>query len=98
MKRYIRLNDAYPSLVGKFPYKIKYHSESGSDDEVEIKLSYKTALLFINGQNVCSFYPTSTSNPEFWVKEIQESCEDYGHPISKEKALALTTYMIDNIR
>lgn len=106
MKRYIKssiYNDIIDDIKNKaalkaeFPGEILYHSASDEDD-VQIKLSYKTALLFIDGKNVCSLYPKPTQSPDIWVRELKEWCEDYGHPISNERALELATYMITNIK
>lgn len=98
MKRYVMSSDEYPSLRGEFSGKIRYHSESTNDSGVQIKLSYKTAFLYINGENVCSFYPSKGDTLEFWVRELKESCQDYGHPISDAKAEELAAYMLENIR
>lgn len=98
MKRYIKSTENYPEYRMDFPVSVIYHSESDTDDAVQIKLSYKTALLFIDGNNVGSLYPDPTDSLDIWVKELKECCEDYGHPISDEKALELATYMIDNIK
>lgn len=98
MKRYVVSSSEYPTLRGEFPVKIRYHSESNNDSGVQIKLSYKTAFLYIDGENVCSFYPSRGDTTEFWVHELKESCQDYGHPISDAKAEELATYMLENIR
>ena len=98
MKRYIKFAETYPELRGEFPIKISYHSTSNNNSDIQIKLSYKTALLFINGQNVCSFYPTPKDSPNFWVREIKEACQDYGYNVSDDKAYDLATYMVENIR
>ena len=94
MKRLV----TYKELNAEFPVRIRYHAEISPDPDIQIKMSYKTAFLFIDGQNVCTFYPNKTDKPEFWVKEIKEYCEDYGYNINDEKALELAKYMIDNVR
>lgn len=94
MKRLV----AYKELRYEFPNRVRYHAETSSDADIQIRMSYKTAFLFIDGQNVCTFYPSKTDKPEFWIREIKEYCEDYGYNISDEKALELAKYMIDNVR
>lgn len=95
MKRYIK-QDA--ELRAEFPGKIIYHSESDADSGVQIKLSYKTALLYIDGVNVCSMYPSPKDPVNFWTREIKDWCSEYNHPISDARATELATYMIENIR
>lgn len=96
MKRYIK--QSAPELRAEFPGKIKYHAESNTDSGVQIKLSYKTALLYIDGVNVCSMYPTPTDSVDMWVREIKEWCSDYDHPISDDRARELAEYMVTNIK
>lgn len=95
MKRLV----TYKELHYDFPgIKVMPHSTYDFDDNVEVRMSYKTALLYVNGQNIGSFYPKPTDNPEFWVSTIKEFCEDNGSPISEDKALDLAEYAINNVR
>lgn len=96
MKRYIK--STIPALEGYFPVEIKYHDTSDQNQDVVVKMSYKTALLFVDGVNVCSYYPKKTDNPEFWVKELMEECATCGHPIDETRAYELAEYMISNVR
>lgn len=98
MKKYIKSTEDYPSLKAEFPVKIRPHSESNSDQNVQVKLSYKTALLYIDGNNVCSMYPTPKDPIDFWARELKEQCLDYGQPISNDRATELAKYMVENIR
>lgn len=75
-----------------------YHDKSAFDDRVEIRMSYKTALLFIDGQHVTSFYPSKSHTPAYWVDDIMGYCADYGVPISEGKAYELADFMIRTVR
>ena len=94
MKRLV----TYTELRGEFPTSIRYHSETPSNDTICMKMSYKTALLFADGQNICSFYPRKTDKPEFWVNAIKDACESNGYTITDERALELAKYMVENVR
>ena len=97
MKRYIRSSEGYPRLHGELPVQILYHSQSDTSSDVQIKLSYKTAFLYIDDENVCSFYPKPGDSPDYWSMYIKEICQDNDCNISDERANELAIYMIDNI-
>lgn len=98
MYRYIT-NSTYPELHQEFPVRIKYHSSSTtSDGRVQIKLSYKTALLFVDGINVSSFYPEKSYSVDLIASIIADLCEDAGYEISRNDANALAQYCKENIR
>jgi hypothetical protein len=98
MYRYIT-NGTYPELHMNFPVQIKYHGNSTtSDGRVQIKLSYKTALLFVDGINVSSFYPEKSYSVDFIASIIADLCEDAGYEISSNDANALAQYCKEHIR
>lgn len=70
-----------------------YYNEEIVNDRIQIKISYKTALLFIDGINICSFYPTK-SNAKWVAEDIMEYCMENGVVVSKEEAEAITRYCV----
>lgn len=97
MIRIIKESD-YPEFKCTFPVKIYNHSESDIMDRVQVKMSYKTALLYIDGENVLIFYPEKGDKPIWYAESIKDACEKYNVDISDEQALELAKYSIENVR
>lgn len=76
--------------------KIYYNDGIIINDRVQVKISYLTALLFIDGENVCTFYPKNCD--EGLIESIVKSYyKDYGINLSKDELRAIAQFTIDKM-
>ena len=73
--------------------KLYYNDEMAVHERVRVKISYLTAFLFIDGENICSFYPQDLD--EEMVESIVGSyCMDHGIDLTKDELRAIAQYTI----
>ena len=73
--------------------KIYYNDGIMVNDRMQVRISYLTALLFIDGENVCTFYPQNC-HEELVESIIKSYCRDYGIDLSKDELRAIAQYTI----
>lgn len=69
-----------------------YNDGTKVNDRVQVKISYLTALLFIDGNHITSYYAQECAT-EILARFIKEDCEDYGIELSKEESTAIARYI-----
>lgn len=70
-----------------------YNDEMTVNERVRVKISYLTAFLFIDGKNVCSFYPQNLDE-EMAESIVGSYCMDYGIDLTKDELRAIAQYTI----
>lgn len=73
--------------------KIYYNGGIIVNDRVQVRISYLTALLFIDGENVCTFYPKNCDE-ELIGSIVKSYCRDHGIDLSKDELRAIAQYTI----
>ena len=72
------------------------NDEMTVNERVRVKISYLTAFLFIDGENICSFYPQNLD--EEMVESIVGSyCMDHGIDLTREELRAIAQYTIRKV-
>lgn len=60
----------------RFGVEVKFNGKTEIDDRLEIKISKETALIFIDGNNICSIYPKHLTEAEI-TEELKEQLNEY---------------------
>ena len=73
-----------------------YNGEKKINDRISVKISNKTALIFTDGNNICSLYPQSLDISET-AEIIKEYCTDYDVKISTEESEAIAKWINERL-
>lgn len=76
--------------------KIYYNDGTIINDRVQVKISYLTALLYIDGENVCTFYPKSCDK-EMIESIVNSYCKDYEIDLSQNELEAIAEFTINKM-
>ena len=71
---------------------IIYNDGKVINDRISVKISYLTALLFIDGNHIMSYYARECTE-EHLARFIKEDCQDYGIELSNEECEAIAKYI-----
>lgn len=76
--------------------KLIYNDGKKINDKISIKLSNKTALVFVDGKNICSIYPQNL-DVETVTDILEEYCKDYDVEINKEEIEVIAAWIKDRL-
>ena len=77
---------------------ILYNDGKIVNDRIEIKISYLTALIFINGKHEASYYPQHLNVKEL-AEIIADDCKRKAEiELTTEEATAIATYIKEKIK
>lgn len=62
------------------------------NERVSVKISFLTALLFVDGNNVSSYYPQYLFCDEL-AEMIQDECKEHGAELTMEESLTIAKYI-----
>ena len=83
-------------MINFYGVKLFYNNQYVVNERVTVKISYMTALLFIDGTHVESYYPKNLQ-PEYFVEDIIDRCNDYCIHLSLSEGYVVADYMIQHI-
>jgi len=72
--------------------KLFYNDGTIINERVQVKISYLTALLFIDGNHITSYYAQECSI-EMLARFIKEDCAEYDIELSKEECQEIAIYI-----
>ena len=72
--------------------KLIYNDGKKINDKISVKISNKTALIFVDGNNICSLYPQSLNVSEA-AEIIKEYCNDYNVEITTEESEVIAKWI-----
>ena len=76
--------------------KLIYNDGKTFNDRISVKISNKTALIFADGNNICSLYPQDLSVDET-AEIIEEYCRDYDVEINTEESEVIAKWIKERL-
>lgn len=76
--------------------KLIYNDGKKINDKMSVKISNKTALIFADGNNICSIYPQNLSIEET-ADIIEEYCIDYDVEINREEIEVIAAWIKERL-
>lgn len=73
-----------------------YNDGKKVNDGISVKISNKTALIFVDGNNICSLYPQSLDVSET-AEIIKEYCNDYNVEITTEESEIIAKWIKERL-